>query len=81
MNESVQDPLTASDRCLARGIDGVGDGRCGARARVRVHFETGALEFCARHYDDNKAALTEEAVAIQDESERIQEEEDKREGV
>lgn len=80
MTDTLQ-PLKHGDRCEAKGIEGIGDGRCGARARVRAHFEVGSIDFCARHFAENEEALEESASHIQDESARIQAEEDKREGV
>jgi hypothetical protein len=77
----METPLTNTDRCLARGIEGVGDGRCGARARVRAHFEGGSLDFCGRHFLENEDAIRDAATVVQDESARIQEEEDRKEGI
>ena len=73
-------PLKHIDRCCSKSAHGLTD-RCGSRARVRVHFASngGALDFCAMHYRAVADSLGD--VRVQDESQRIQDEEDKREGV
>jgi len=54
--------LTAADRC----------DRCGTRAYVRVLLPSGLeLLFCAHHNRQYATALTEVAVAIRDETERL----------
>jgi hypothetical protein len=54
--------LTAMDRC----------DRCGAQAYVRVLLPNGLeLLFCAHHNRQHSAALTEIAVGIHDETERL----------
>lgn len=55
------DQLTASDRC----------DRCGAQAYVRVTLESGQLFFCAHHGRALTPALTDIAVEIHDESDRL----------
>lgn len=53
--------LTASDRC----------DRCGAQAYVRVTLESGQLFFCAHHGRALTPAMTEIALEILDESDRL----------
>ena len=55
-------PLTAADRC----------DRCGAQAYLRVELQSGGeLLFCAHHAREHEAKLREVAVAIHDETERL----------
>lgn len=53
--------LTTADRC----------DRCGAQAYVRVTLETGQLYFCAHHGRAMTPALTDIALEILDESDRL----------
>jgi hypothetical protein len=54
--------LNALDRC----------DRCGAQAYVRAVLESGfELVFCNHHWHDNETRLREIAVAIQDETDRL----------
>jgi hypothetical protein len=55
--------LTAQDRCDA----------CGAQAYVRVELATGQLLFCAHHARRHADALARVAVAIHDETDRLEE--------
>lgn len=57
-------PMTATDRC----------DRCGAQAYVRTVLSSGSeLLFCSHHWRDNEDRLREIAVAIQDETARLDE--------
>ena len=58
---TTADQLTASDRC----------DRCGAQAYVRVTLESGQLYFCAHHGRALTPAMTEIALEILDESDRL----------
>ena len=61
MTTTTADQLTASDRC----------DRCGAQAYVRVTLESGQLFFCAHHGRALTPAMTEIALEILDESDRL----------
>lgn len=62
MTTPTVSPMTASDRC----------DRCGAQAYVRVTLLSGSeLLFCAHHARAHEPRLREVAVAIYDESERL----------
>ncbi|PWD49838.1 hypothetical protein C8046_03175 [Serinibacter arcticus] len=61
MTTTTADQLTVSDRC----------DRCGAQAYVRVTLESGQLYFCAHHGRALTPALTDIAVEILDESDRL----------
>ncbi|NLI17252.1 MAG: hypothetical protein GX427_00355 [Actinomycetales bacterium] len=64
MTTSLEIPrLTAQDRCDA----------CGAQAYVRVELATGQLLFCAHHARRHADALARVAVAIHDETDRLEE--------
>jgi len=56
--------LTAADRCDA----------CGAQGYVRVTMPSGELIFCAHHGRKHAEALAEVATHIQDETDRLYEE-------
>ncbi|HLS15305.1 MAG TPA: hypothetical protein VK095_12415 [Beutenbergiaceae bacterium] len=64
--QDVTPELTRADRCDA----------CGAQAYVRVQLESGELLFCAHHGRKHAAALADVATHIQDESQRLHEEQD-----
>ncbi len=59
--EHTTPELTGADVCDA----------CGARAYVRVHLEAGELLFCAHHGRKYSEKLSDVATHIQDESERL----------
>jgi hypothetical protein len=62
MTTPTVSPLTASDRC----------DRCGAQAYVRVTLLSGSeLFFCAHHAREHEPRLREVAVAIYDETRRL----------
>jgi hypothetical protein len=62
MTAPTVSPMTASDRC----------DRCGAQAYVRVTLLSGSeLLFCAHHARVHEPRLREVAVAIYDESDRL----------
>ena len=62
MNTLEHAPLTAQDRC----------DRCGAQAYVRAVLASGGeLIFCSHHHREFADALKAAAVAIHDESDRI----------
>lgn len=61
--ESGIEPLTKEDRC---------DAGCGAQARVRVWLpSSGVLIFCAHHFRQHEAALTQNDVTVDDFTEDI----------
>lgn len=53
--------LTAEDRCDA----------CGAQAYVYVEIESGDLLFCLHHWKKYESKLSETAINVLDESERL----------
>ena len=62
MTTPTVSPMTASDRC----------DRCGAQAYIRVTLLSGSdLMFCAHHAREHESRLREVAVAIYDESNRL----------
>ena len=62
MNTLEHAPLTAQDRC----------DRCGAQAYVRAVLASGGeLIFCSHHHSEFADGLKAAAVAIHDESDRI----------
>jgi len=62
MNTLEHAPLTAQDRC----------DRCGAQAYVRAVLASGGeLIFCSHHHREFSDGLKAAAVAIHDESDRI----------
>ncbi|GMA31464.1 DUF7455 domain-containing protein [Litorihabitans aurantiacus] len=61
MTTTTADQLTASDRC----------DRCGAQAYVRVTLESGQLYFCAHHGRALTPAMSDIALEILDESDRL----------
>jgi len=63
VNATTTQPLTAADRC----------DRCGAQAYVRVVLATGELLFCAHHARQHAPALSNIAVDVQDETQRLTE--------
>ncbi|MGH3317099.1 MAG: DUF7455 domain-containing protein [Nocardioidaceae bacterium] len=65
MTTAVAPGLTAADRC----------DRCGAQAYIRVELNSGGeLLFCAHHGRAHAQKLRDVALAIHDESERLEEE-------
>lgn len=54
-------PLNALDRC----------DRCGAQAYIRATLAGGELLFCAHHGKEYSAKLTQVAVSIQDETQKL----------
>ncbi|MDU0349199.1 hypothetical protein [Actinomyces sp. MRS3W] len=54
-------PLTTADRCDL----------CGAQAYLRVVLASGELLFCAHHGRSHREALEQQALFIQDESDRL----------
>lgn len=65
MTAAVATPLSAADRC----------DRCGAQAYLRVSLASGGeLLFCAHHGREHQDKLKELATDIQDETDRIVEE-------
>ena len=63
VNATTIQPLTAADRC----------DRCGAQAYVRVVLATGELLFCAHHARQHAPALSDIALDVQDETQRLTE--------
>ena len=62
MTETIDDTLTAADRC----------DRCGAQAYLRVTLNSGGeLLFCAHHGRVHSDKLQQVALKIQDESSRL----------
>ena len=62
MTTPTVSPITASDRC----------DRCGAQAYIRVTLLSGSdLLFCAHHAREHESRLREVALAIYDESNRL----------
>lgn len=53
--------MTAMDRCDA----------CGAQAYVRVSLNAGELLFCAHHARKHSEKISEVALAVHDETERL----------
>lgn len=64
--EHATPDLTGADRCDA----------CGAQAYVRVHLQAGELLFCAHHGRKYAEPLAGVATHIQDQSERLLNEDD-----
>lgn len=58
---TTQHELTAADRC----------DRCGAQAYIRVTLEQGPLYFCAHHGRTVLPALSQIALDVLDESDRL----------
>ncbi|QJC21684.1 DUF7455 domain-containing protein [Arcanobacterium buesumense] len=61
IEETTRTTFTAADRCDA----------CGAQAYVRVDMAAGSLMFCAHHARKYNAKLSEVALSIVDESEKV----------
>lgn len=62
MSATVTEPLTASDRC----------DRCGAQAYVRVTLTSGGeLLFCGHHGRAHSAKLSQVALKIHDETNKL----------
>jgi hypothetical protein len=61
MNQTVQDQLTAADRCDS----------CGAQAYIRATMASGELYFCAHHGAEFKDKLAATAIEWHDESSRL----------
>jgi len=62
MSTQVLDALTAADRC----------DRCGAQAYVRVTLNSGGeLLFCGHHGRAHSAKLSQVALKIQDETDKL----------
>lgn len=62
MTSTFAEPLTTADRC----------DRCGAQAYLRVTLTTGGeLLFCAHHAKAHSDKLSQVALSIQDETNRL----------
>jgi hypothetical protein len=62
MTSTFAEPLTAADRC----------DRCGAQAYLRVTLSSGGeLLFCAHHAKAHSAKLSQVALSIQDETDKL----------
>lgn len=55
--------LRTSDRCDMRD--------CNAQARVRAHFEVGCIDFCFHCAQPIEIALSEQALRVTDERDRL----------
>lgn len=62
VEEEVSDLLDANDRC----------DKCGAQAFVLVMFEGDtSLMFCSHHWNESKEKLTEVAIDVIDETQKL----------
>ncbi len=62
MSATITEPLTAADRC----------DRCGAQAYLRVTLNSGGeLLFCAHHAKAHSAKLSQVALKIHDETDKL----------
>ncbi len=62
MSSTYAEPLTSADRC----------DRCGAQAYLRVTLTTGGeLLFCGHHANEHSAKLSQVALTIQDETNKL----------
>ena len=62
MSSTYAEPLTSADRC----------DRCGAQAYLRVILTSGGeLLFCGHHANEHSAKLSQVALTIQDETNKL----------
>jgi hypothetical protein len=62
MSSTFAEPLTSADRC----------DRCGAQAYLRVTLSSGGeLLFCGHHGNEHSAKLSQVALSIQDETNKL----------
>jgi hypothetical protein len=62
MSSTYAEPLTSADRC----------DRCGAQAYLRVTLTSGGeLLFCGHHANEHSAKLSQVALTIQDETNKL----------
>ncbi|MBA3021186.1 hypothetical protein [Propionicimonas sp.] len=62
MTSTYAEPLTSADRC----------DRCGAQAYLRVILTSGGeLLFCGHHANEHSAKLSQVALTIQDETNKL----------